>query len=140
MVPNYRTVHVSSSGDSEICGLMAAKDAKLALVVSSSAAAIGSVSALTAVVIAMAIVLKGHASRAYRITLYLAVLNLLETTMVGLELLPVNFHGLGNSVSLRNQSGWEETCSAIGFLATYLGYRSRWPCYGCACISGVGRE
>ena len=107
-----------------MCGLMTAKDAMLAVAVSSSAAAIGSISAMAAVVIATTIVLKGHTSYAYRITLYLAILNLLDRIMIGLELLPVNFHGLGNSsstVTLRNQSGWGKACTAIGFLSQYLG-------------------
>ena len=113
------------SSEDAACGTMTVKDATWALAINSLAAAIGSASSLTAVVIAMAVVIKTHASHAHRITLYLAIVSLLDRIAMGMEVLPINFEALGNAsssvlVTVRNQSGWEDACTAIGFVSQYF--------------------
>ena len=120
MLSVYRAL--PPSPEEAACGTMTVEDATLALAINSLAAAIGSVSSLTAAAIAMAVVIKTHASQAHRIFLYLAIVSLLDRIVFGMEVLPIKFEVLGNTslVTLLNQSGWEDACAAIGFVSQYL--------------------
>lgn len=96
---------------------MTIKDAKLAIAFNSSAAVIGSLSSLAAVLVI--IYTKAYSSYTYRIILYIAIASLLDRVTLGLEVLPANIDGNGNAtVSVRD--GWGSICEAIGFIDQYF--------------------
>ena len=96
---------------------MTIKDAKLTIALNSLAAVIGSASSLAAVMIIIA--LRVYSSYAYRITLYLAIVSLLDRILLGLEVLPANVDGPDN-VTVDVKNGWEDACKTIGCIDQYF--------------------
>lgn len=93
-------------------------EGRVYIVTNSSFAALGALANLATVVLILWI--KAHRQHIHRLTLYLAILGLVHSVLIGLETLPVDTTKAGGDV-VTVRSGWNHSCAAIGFLAQHIG-------------------
>ena len=94
------------------------EEGRVFIVINSFFAALGSSANLVTVV--LVVWTKAYRQHVHRLTLYLAVLGLIHSAMIGLETLPVDTARAGGDVVMV-RSGWDHSCTAIGFLGQHMG-------------------
>lgn len=105
---------VNISNDSNC---LSVDEGRVYIVVNSFFASLGSLANL--VTIFLIVFTAAHKQYVHRLTLYLAVLGLIQSVMIGLEVLPADTENPDGVVLTR--SGWENACAAIGFVTQHIG-------------------
>ena len=127
-MPSYISVHVRNfpiatptsemtTNATNTC--LTVDEGRIYIVVNSLFASLGSLA--NVLTIFLIVWTKAYRQHVHRLTLYLAILGLGQSIMIGLETLPADTDGKpdGDFVSVR--SGWNSACVAIGFVAQHLG-------------------
>lgn len=94
------------------------EEGRVFIIINSVFAALGSSANLVTVV--LVVWTKAYRQHVHRLTLYLAVLGLIHSAMIGLETLPVDTARAGGDVVMV-RNGWDHSCTAIGFLGQHMG-------------------
>ncbi|KAL5481405.1 hypothetical protein EMCRGX_G021554 [Ephydatia muelleri] len=111
----------SSDPDADCHNPITETQANIYVATTSGFAVIGSLGCITTIV--MVLLSKAYRSYIHRLTLYLAISSLFAALSTGITVLPVDTSSVP-TLSLRQGSGWNDTCVTFAFLVQYFTFSS----------------